>query len=441
MTESANSRTDDGVTALSVAPDRLDQILEGGGAMSGGTKAETLPNTGSGQTTSSNTTEIVDQVKEAAKAEGFQAQIYNAISVQRPMVLEYLRSLRRSKPDASPVELLRELDNRYVATVTVTSSGVGASAAIPGVGIPIALGLGAADLLFFYETSALYVLAVAELHGIPVSDADRARPLVLGTLLGQKSQSQVSKLVMTAVGAGAIDQARSAATGVVGKSLPGGWGDVLTQQLPDSALAPLTVVIGREAIKTGGKLGAGTLGKAVPFGVGAIIGGVGSFYFGRDVVKAARLAFPKPPTEFPEWLHDYARPEKLPTEPSRATLALQSAGTQVKSFGEDVWDKVGSATEAFRSVDLDGDGIPDEARALTAVKRAGSAASATGNKAVEAFRSIDLDGDGVADEPQALSAAKGAGRAIVGAVGSIGGKAASLFKPAQLRGETDSSPE
>lgn len=409
--------------------------------MSGGTTAETLPNIGSEESTSGNAPEIAELVKEATKAEGFQAQIYNAISVQRPMVLEYLRSLRRSKPDASPVELLKELDNRYVATVTVTSSGVGASAAIPGVGIPIALGLGAADLLFFYETSAIYVLAVAELHGIPVSDADRARPLVLGTLLGQKSQSQVSKLVMSAVGAGAIDQARTAATGVVGKSLPGGWGDVLTEQLPDSALAPLTVVIGREALKTSGKLGAGTLGKAVPFGVGAIIGGVGSFYFGRDVVKAARLAFPKPPTEFPEWLHDYEKPEKQAAEPSRASLALQSAGSQVKNFGEDVWDKMGAATEAFRSVDLDGDGIPDEARALTAMKRAGTAVGATGHKAVGAFRSVDLDGDGIADEPQALSAAKGAGKAIAGAVGSVGGKAASMFKPARLRGEADLSTE
>jgi hypothetical protein len=45
--------------------------------------------------------------------------------------------------------VLKELDRRYVATVTTASTGVGASAAIPGVGVPIALGLGVADLLFF----------------------------------------------------------------------------------------------------------------------------------------------------------------------------------------------------------------------------------------------------------------------------------------------------
>src|SRR5690606_21654751 len=149
-------------------------------------------------------------------------------------------------------EILRHPARRYIATVTITSSGVGASAAHPGAGNTLALGLGVADLRFFYETRALYALADAELHGIEVSDVERAKPLVLGTLLGQKSQSQVSSLVMSALGAGAVSAARSSAAGLVSGKLPGGWGEVLTEQLPDSALAPLTVVIAREALKTGG---------------------------------------------------------------------------------------------------------------------------------------------------------------------------------------------
>ncbi len=371
---------------------------------------------------------VVTSAKDYAQTEGFQAQIFKAIAVQRPVVLEYLRSLRRDNPNATPAELLKELDTRYVATVTVASTGVGASAAIPGVGIPIALGLGVADLLFFYETSGIYVLAVAELHGISVDDAERAKPLVLGMLMGPKSQSQISKLVLTAAGAGSVDAVRTAGTGLVSKAAPGGWGDVLTQQLPDSALAPLTVVIGREAMKAGGKLGAGSLGKAIPFGVGALVGGLGSFYFGRDVVKAARIAFPTTPTEFPEWLEEYAKPEREPGPPSRAALAMQAASNNAKEFGEEVWSKVSAATEAFRSVDLDGDGIPDEARALTAVKGAGAAISGTASNLTRAFRSVDRDGDGEPDEPQALSAAKGAGNAIAGAASNLGGKAASVFR-------------
>lgn len=346
---------------------------------------------------------VVDKARALAQSDDFQAQIYKAIAVQRPVVLEYLRSLRREKPDASSEEILTGLDNRYVATVTVTSTGVGASAAIPGVGIPVALGLGVADLLFFYETSALYVLAVAELHGIPVDDAERAKPLVFGMLLGQKSQSQVSKLVLSAVGAGSVDQARKSAAGALGKALPKGWGEVLTQQLPDSALAPLTVVLAREALKGSAKLGAGTLGKAIPFGVGAVVGGVGSFVFGRDVIKAARIAFPEPPKVFPKWLTDFAKPPREPSEPSRAVAALQAASENVKDFGAEAWDKVGKAADVFRSVDLDGDGIPDEARALTA--------------------------------------AKGLGNAVADAAGAVGGAALGLFTSRKRRTDTTDMPQ
>ena len=128
----------------------------------------------------------------------------------------------------------------------------------------------------------------------------------------------------------------------------------------------------------------------IPFGVGAVVGGVGSFFFGRDVVKSARVAFTEPPTAFPEWLIDFAKPEREPAEPSRAAVALQAAAGNVMDFSADVWDKVGKAADVFRSVDLDGDGNPDEAQALTA--------------------------------------AKGVGKALAGGAGAVGGAASSLFK-------------
>jgi hypothetical protein len=343
---------------------------------------------------------VVGNAREVAESEGVKSKIYQAISVQRRVVLEYLKSLRREKPNATAAEILRELEKRYIATVTITSTGVGASAAIPAVGIPLALGLGVADLLFFYETSALYVLAATELHGIEVSDAERARPLVFGMLLGQKSQSQVAKLVSQAAGAGRVDQARTVAAGTVAKALPHGWGEVLTQQLPDSALAPLATVLARQALKDGAKVGAKTLGKAIPFGVGAIVGGVGSFTFGRDVVKAAHLAFPTAPTDFPEALVDFQKPEPEIVKPSRAVKALQSAASNVSDFGEAVWDKATDVVDVFRSVDIDGDGVPDEARALTAAKRTGWAIKGAAVGTVGAVGSLfkRKGDDGVAEK-------------------------------------------
>ena len=311
--------------------------------------------------------EVLDQVVQTASetvaSEGFQSRVYQAISVQRPVVLEYLKSVRRAKPNATVAEIQKELDRRYVATVTTTSTGVGASAAIPAVGIPVALGLGVADLLFFYETSALYVLATTELHGIEVGDAERTRPLVFGMLLGQKSQSKVSKIVMQAAGVGGIDTARSVAKGTAARALPKGWGEVLTQQLPDSALAPVATVMAREALKASGMIGARTFGKVLPFGVGAVLGGVGSFTFGRDVVKAARLAFPVPLTEFPASLVDFHKPEPGTVEPTRAMRAMQAAR-----------GKASAVVGEFRAGEADADGVREEARALTVAKRAGSTA-------------------------------------------------------------------
>jgi len=63
------------------------------------------------------------------------------------------------------------------------------------------------------------------------------------------------------------------------------------------------------------------------------------------------------------------------------------------------------------------------------------AAKAAGNWVADAavtvarpFRSVDLDGDGVPDAPQALTAVKGVGGAIAGVAGTVGEGVASLFK-------------
>src|SRR5690606_10907575 len=153
-----------------------------------------------------------------------------------------------------------------------------------------------------------------------------------------------------------VGAARNAASGAVTKAVPKGWGEVLTEQIPESALAPLTIAIGRESIKLGGKLGAGTVGKTIPYGVWAVSGGLGSLTFGRDVVKSAHAGIPLSASGLTDWPQDFAKPERVNVDPTRAALALVSAAGSVKDFGENVWGKLSAATEAFRSVDLDGDG-------------------------------------------------------------------------------------
>lgn len=52
----------------------------------------------------------------------------------------------------------------------------------------------------------------------------------------------------------------------------------------------------------------------------------------------------------------------------------------------------------------------------------------TFDRATEAFRPVDLDGDGVPDKPRALSAAEDAGSAIQGAAAGMAGAVGSLFR-------------
>lgn len=347
----------------------------------------------------------------SALPEDFQDRVFKAIAVQRPAVLAYIKEVRRKNPTATPAQVMKTIESQYVATTTIASAAVGASATIPAVGVPIAVGLGVADLLFFYETTALFSLCMAELRGVPVTEPERAKALVLGALLGEKRKSKVTELVMAALPAGAtINGARAIAGASV--SGDGKWGDLLAQQLPDSALVPVTMVLARQAIAQGTVMGSVKISsKAIPV-IGAVAGGATSFYFGSSVVKSCRAGFSAPAEEWPEWLElTDADGDGIP-DPPKSVIAMRAASESAKDFGEEVWGKVVDSTSIFRSVDLDGDGIADEARAVTAVKGAASAVSGAATAAAK------NTGDAAASAGKAVSgvAKKGVG-ALAGAFG------------------------
>ncbi|MBC6493546.1 hypothetical protein BEP68_01715 [Microbacterium sp. 4-7] len=308
---------------------------------------------------------------------------------------------------------MKTIESQYVATTTAASAAVGASASIPAVGIPVALGLGVADLIFFYETTALFALCMAELRGIPIDDPDRAKVIVLGALLGEKRRSRVSEIVLSALPMGAtVNGARAIAGGTLAGATPK-WGDMLAQQLPDSALVPVTMVLAKQAIAQGTVMGAVKISsKAIPV-IGAVAGGATSFYFGSGVVKSCRAGFSAPAEEWPEWLELTDSDGDGIPDPSKAVLAMRAASESARDFGENVWGRIVDSTDVFRSVDIDGDGIPDEARAVTAVK---GAANVVGNAAGGAAKAVG-------------GAAGGAAKAVGGAAGAVTG----LFKRGSKR--------
>ncbi|MDN4479700.1 hypothetical protein [Demequina muriae] len=333
-----------------------------------------------------------------ALPDDFQERVFKAIAVQRPAATAYIKEIRRRKPDATPAEVMKTIESQYVATTTSASAAAGATAGIPVVGVPVAIGLGVADLLFFYETTALFALCMAELRGIPIDDPERAKAVVLAALLGEKRKSRITEIVLSALPAGAtVGTARRTAGATVSKVNPK-WGDLLATQLPDSALVPVTIALAKQMGTQAAVFGSVKIGtKAIPV-IGAVAGGVTSYYFGSSVVKACREGFSEPAATWPAWLEPREGDTADALAGSRAVVAMRAASGSAKEFGEGVWTRVVDGTAAFRGTDVDG--VHHEPQALTAVKSAGASVGATvGGAAVSAAK-----------------AAKGAGAKAAGAV-------------------------
>lgn len=341
----------------------------------------------------------------------FEERVFKAIAVQRPAVTAYIKEIRRKKPSATPAEVMKTIESQYVAITTSASAAVGATATIPAVGIPVAIGLGVADLLFFYETTALFALCMAELRGIPVDDPQRAKAIVFGALLGEKRKSRVAEMALAALPTGAtVAGARKMAGGAITTATPK-WGNLLAEQIPDSALVPVTMVLAKNAIAQGAVMGAVKISsKAIPV-IGALAGGATSYYFGSSVVKSCRAGFSDPMDDWPQWLELADNDDDGIADPPKSVLAMRAATDSAKDFGEGVWGRIADATEVFRSVDLDGDGTRDEPRAVTAVK---GAATAVGTVASDAGQAV-------------AGAATSVGRATAGAVTGAVGAVAGIF--------------
>ena len=61
--------------------------------------------------------------------------------------------------------MVTRLEKHYLAAVMASGAAVGSAALIPGVGTLVALSLIAGETALFLETTAVFVLAVAEVHG------------------------------------------------------------------------------------------------------------------------------------------------------------------------------------------------------------------------------------------------------------------------------------
>lgn len=201
--------------------------------------------------------------------------------VQGPAVKAYVDRLREHNPAASPAEIIVKLDKQYMATVMASGAAVGSAAAYPGIGTLVAMSAVAGETVVFLEATALYVLAVAEVHGIPAEHRERRRALVLSVLVGEDSKRAVADLI----GPGRTS---------------GSWVSDGAATLPLPALSQLNSRLLRYFVKRYTlKRGALAFGKMLPVGIGAVVGGVGNRLMAKKIVANAHQAFGPPPGRWP----------------------------------------------------------------------------------------------------------------------------------------------
>ncbi len=202
-----------------------------------------------------------------------------ALTVQRPVVIAYLERVKAGKPHASPAMVVEQLEHRYFAAAVGIGAASGGAAAVPGVGTATSLATGVGEITAFVAATGMYVLALAELHSVPVSDPQVRRALVLGALVGSGGEAALEGV--------------EAGTGRH-------WAQVLNRPDAKGKIAGINGKLTRLLVtRFGARQGALLFGRALPLGIGAGIGAAGNAALARAAIGSARRAFGPAPRAFP----------------------------------------------------------------------------------------------------------------------------------------------
>ncbi|MFI9390937.1 hypothetical protein ACIG53_08640 [Streptomyces bauhiniae] len=226
-------------------------------------------------------TDAPDEPDPAAAAPGQRALalLDRALDAQSPLVRKNIARARQRNPQATPAQVIRNLERMYVSALAGTGAAVGGTAAAPGVGTGVALALSAGEALSSLELSTLFALSLAEVHGIPLDEIERRRTIVMGILLGGKGSETITKVAQR-----------------TGQH----WGRQVVAKVPVETLRQVNGILGKNFVtKYGTKQGIIVLGRVAPFGIGAVIGGGANAALATLAVRAGRRAFGPPPTSWP----------------------------------------------------------------------------------------------------------------------------------------------
>ena len=271
-------------------------------------------------------------------------EIADAVSARHSIARKYVVRVRRRHPEASPAEVVTLLERHYVTAISVAGGVATAGSIAASVGLSLIPGASAGkeagkagakvaakkvaakaaaraaakaaaanmartgvarmvpagDERLQFEITAVFALALAEIHGMHL-DRDQSKALIYGLSNDRVSQKQISVM------ANDVARASGSASGL-GEQLASApddwshWANTLASQFPGSAAGDLvrTVQTGQlDTMRSGLSDGQQSI---VEYGVGAVAGGMTRFVFGREVVSATRVAFAQAPEDFPPHL-------------------------------------------------------------------------------------------------------------------------------------------
>lgn len=204
--------------------------------------------------------ELTEQIDER-----WLAVIDAALKVQAPLAHSYVHKLRQKHPEATDRQLLEHATKRFTTLTTAAGAGIGGVAALPGLGTAAALGLTVGEGVTFAEACAFLTLAAAEIHGVDMTDKNTRRLVLMGVLGGERGTEIIAKAM--------------GKQGLQWHSVLNGGGGFL----PGLISKQVSRYVRRRVVARTGKL---WLMRLLPFGLGAVIGGLGARAVSKSVVEA-----------------------------------------------------------------------------------------------------------------------------------------------------------
>ena len=201
--------------------------------------------------------------------------IDTALRVQAPLARGYVAALRRKHPEATDRQLLEHVTTRFTTLTTLSGAGVGGVAALPGLGTVAAVGLTVGEGISFAEACAFLTLASAEIHGVDMTDASTRRLVLMGVLGGERG----TRIIARTMGK----------HGLQWQAVLGGGGGFL----PSLISKQVSRYVRRRVVSRAGRL---WVLRVLPFGIGAVLGGIGTRAVSRSVVEAMLEIFAYGPT-------------------------------------------------------------------------------------------------------------------------------------------------